>query len=440
MGAGDRRVQRLPDSLLRGIENRLRRNPERLAWTILLISFAICVGLAVGVPLGIRWLIINLTTPLQAVADVARNDVQVQSPFGQIRTIQAATTPGDGEVREGDVLRLSENAEAVLTVSDPRAGTTLCQIVLYPNSQLGLITLRAPRFSQSPNAYRLELRLESGRARINATFPLTRPVEATIFTPQAEVVLTEPGSYALEVGQGETQVAVIDGWARVEAQGQSVVLRQEQRTQVQANEPPPPQPLPAARNLIRDGNFTTPVLNSAWISYTQALKPPPGTAEVVNLGGRNVLRFRRQGEDHAETGIIQNIGNGDVRGFSTLRLHLLLQVLFQDVPVCGTLGSECPIMVELRYKDEQGTDRSWFQGFYYLDGPDPKYCVQCGGIQDDHRRVLQNVAVPYDSDNLMEVLTRNGLPKPARVLWLRIYASGHSFDAAVSEVELLAQE
>lgn len=418
----------------------MRSNPERLAWTILLISFAICVGLAVGVPVGIRWLIINLTTPLQAVADVARSDVQVQSPIGQIRTIQAATTPGDSEVREGDVLRLGENAEAVLTVSDPRAGTTLCQIVLYPNSQLGLITLRAPRFSQSPNAYRLEFRLESGRARINATFPLTRPVETTLLTPQAQVLLTEPGSYALEVGQGETQVAVIDGWARVEAQGQSVVLREEQRTQVRANEPPPPQPLPAARNLIRDGNFSDPVPNSAWISYTQALKPPPGTAEVVNLGGRNVLRFRRQGEDHAETGVVQTIENGDVRGFSTLRLHLLLQLLFQDVPVCGTLGSECPIMMELRYKDEQGTDRSWFQGFYYLDGPDPKYCVQCGGIQDDHRQVLQGIAVPYDSDNLMEVLARNGLPKPARVLWLRIYASGHNFDAAVSEVELLAQE
>lgn len=420
----------------------MRNNPERLAWSILILSFALCIGLAIGVPAGIRWLIVNLTTPLQVIADVTTNgELRIEYPStGQIQSVTARDRPTSVEVREGAILTVREDDQAVLTVSDSRAGTTLGQITLYPNSQLNLETLRAPRFSQSPNPYRLQLRLESGRVGISATFPPTRPVEASIRTPQAQITLVDTGRYSLDVGQDETQVAVIDrGGAYVEAQGQGVMLRQGQRTVVLHGDPPPATPLPAARNLVRDGSFANPLPNSAWVSYTQALRLPLGTAEVVNLGGRNALRLSRTGSDHAETGVIQDI-NSDVRGFSTLRLHLSVQLLFQDVPVCGTLGSECPIMVELRYKDEQGSDRSWFQGFYYLDGSDPKYCVQCGGTQADHRQVLQTISIPYDSDNLMEVLTEGGLPKPARVLWLRIYASGHSFDAAVSEVELLAQE
>ena len=33
----------------------MRRNPERLAWAVLLTSFFICIGLTVAVPLGIRY-------------------------------------------------------------------------------------------------------------------------------------------------------------------------------------------------------------------------------------------------------------------------------------------------------------------------------------------------------------------------------------------------
>ena len=43
----------------------------------------------------------------------------------------------------------------------------------------------------------------------------------------------------------------------------------------------------------------------------------------------------------------------------------------------------------------------------------------------------------YDSGNLMEELTE---APPALIKSLVIYASGHSFHAMVTEVELLAQE
>jgi hypothetical protein len=425
----------------------MRNSPERLAWTVLILSFTICVGLAIGVPAGIRWLIVNLTTPLAVCPDVTANELRIQYPGNPSQTLSAgaAVAPDEctasGIVREGAILTTADDDDqAVLTVSDLAAGTTLGRITLYPNSQISVITARAPRFSQSTNAYQLLFRLDSGRVGITASFPPTRSVQARIMTPQAQVALTDTGRYSLEVGGDETQVAVIDGgMLYVEAQSQRVTLEKGQRTIISDSQPLPTAPLPAARNLIQDGNFANTLPNPVWVSYTQALTPPQGTAEVARISGRNALHFSRTGVDHAETGVIQTIER-DVRPFSSLRLHLAVQVFSQSVPVCGTLGSECPIMVELRYKDELGADRSWFQGFYSLDGGDPKYCVQCGGTQSDHIRVVPTNPRPYDSPNLIEELTKGGLPEPARVLYLRIYASGHSFNAAVSEVELLAQE
>jgi hypothetical protein len=43
--------------------------------------------------------------------------------------------------------------------------------------------------------------------------------------------------------------------------------------------------------------------------------------------------------------------------------------------------------------------------------------------------------VTYDSENLMA-----SDPPPALIKSVTIYASGHTFDALVAEVELLAQE
>jgi len=425
----------------------MRQNPERLAWIVLLAAFAVCVGLAVGVPLGVRWLVFNLTRPLPVVTEVTQGTLLVQPPLGQLQSVSAPGRPN--EVREGTVLTTTrENGEAVLEILNPLVPTTtLSQIVLYPDSQLSLITLRTPRYSLSPNAHHLQFRLDRGRARITI-FPSARSIDARVSTPQTQVVLLEAGRYSLEVmnsgSQGDvTQISFLEGKAKVVWTPEySLVLQKEKRTLVDSNGVVAVQP--AERNLIRNGNFTEPLSSSTWISYTQTLDPQEdaGRAEVVNLGGRSVVRFSRQGGNHAETGVIQTIDNGDVRGFATLRLHLSVELFFQDVPVCGSLGSECPIMVELKYKDEQGTDRSWFQGFYYLasNGSDPAYCVQCSGVQTGHRQVPQAVAVPYDSDNLMQVLTQGGIPRPARILSLRIYASGHSFETAVGEVELLAQE
>jgi hypothetical protein len=98
---------------------------------------------------------------------------------------------------------------------------------------------------------------------------------------------------------------------------------------------------------------------------------------------------------------------------------------------CGYLGSECPIILRIDYKDEHGTDREWIHGFYSGE-PADDWPVNWWSEQ-----IQVGTWQPYNSGNLMDELAATS---PALIKSVTIYASGHSFQAMVTEVELLAQE
>ncbi|MEJ5249921.1 MAG: hypothetical protein WHS90_19265, partial [Caldilinea sp.] len=60
--------------------HRLRENPERLAWIVLLTSFAIFVTLAITVPLAIRHFIEIATVKQAAVLDPTQGTVLLYPP------------------------------------------------------------------------------------------------------------------------------------------------------------------------------------------------------------------------------------------------------------------------------------------------------------------------------------------------------------------------
>jgi hypothetical protein len=270
--------------------------------------------------------------------------------------------------------------------------------------------------------------------RVNVAGGGDRPIEATLTTPQGRTLLQE-GSYAFEVSNDETQVTVRDGLAQVSAQGATQDVSPQQRTVVKLNGPPSGI-LSPERNLVTNGNFRLP-LSGTWDTYNdlQNAREQPGTVTIQTVGGQRSAVFERQGAYHAETGIRQTI-NKNVRDFAALRLHFVARVFDQDVPVCGQAGSECPLMLRLDYKDQDGTDRTFLQGFYTRQdgsGANPTYNTTSGS-RNEHRRIPPNVAYTYDSANLMETL------KPAQITAITFYASGHSYRSSVAEVELLGEQ
>jgi hypothetical protein len=409
----------------------MRRNPERLAWTVLLIALAMCIGLAVSVPLAVGSFVNDSSETALLTLDVQQGTALV-SRAGSAEPVGVTTSLSN--LPEGSSIRADENVQALLTIRSPHDNSVLGTVQIYGSTDLGIARAQVPRFQMSTRPYAIELVTNIGRARVNVAGGDTRPIETTLTSPQARSTLQE-GSYAFEVSNDETQVTVRDGLAQVSAQGATQELGPQQRTVVKLNGPPSGV-LSPERNLVINGNFRLP-LSGTWEIYNDLQNPRerPGTVKAQTVGGQGSAVFERQGTYHAETGIRQLI-NRNVRDFASLRLHFVARLFDQDVPVCGQAGSECPLMLRLDYKDQDGTDRSFLQGFYARQdgsGANPTYNTTSGS-RNEHRRIPSNVAFTYDSANLMESL------KPSQITAITFYASGHSYRSSVAEVELLGEQ
>jgi hypothetical protein len=192
-------------------------------------------------------------------------------------------------------------------------------------------------------------------------------------------------------------------------------------------------PLPAVRNIVANGDFQNDL--NKWATYSQQSDPqqPAGSIGIVVNEGRRAVDFYRDGSNHAEVGIRQEI-DYDVQDFSSLELHIAIRVISEDIlgfGGCGYLGSECPIIIRMEYRDASGSESTWQHGFYI--GEPKSDWVTYGWAEPVQEGNWQT----YESGNLMEELSD---ASPAYIESLTIYASGHSFHGMVTEVELLAQE
>ncbi|CAG0936005.1 hypothetical protein TFLX_04866 [Thermoflexales bacterium] len=407
----------------------MRRNPERLAWTVLLISLFMCIGLAVSVPLTVGSIVNDSSETAAITLDVQRGTALV-SRAGVAEPIGVNTSLPN--VPEGASIRADENVQALLTIRSPQDNSILETVQIYGSTDLEIVRAQLPRFQMSARPHQIELLTNIGRVRVNIANS-SRPIEAVLITPQARTTLQE-GSYAFEVSNDETQLTVREGAAQISAQGKLQELSQQQRTVVKLNGPPSGV-LSPVRNLVSNGNFRVP-LSDTWDLYNdlQNTREREGTVTIQAVGGQRSAVFERRGFYHAATGMRQSI-NADVRGFTSLRLHFVVQILGQDVPVCGALGTECPMMFELEYKDQENNAAKFLQGFYAVpdaSGANPPYNLGSGN-REEHQRIPLNGAYTYEL-NLIETL------KPTQITSIKFYASGHTYHSSVAEVELLGEQ
>lgn len=403
----------------------LRKNPARLAWITLSSAFAIFCILAVSIPLGIRWYVINATQVHKTSLAAVRGTVQVQEPEADVRF--AVTTTKD-DVPEGSIITTDATSQAFVEFFEDST------LHLYNNTQVIIHKTQSPSFSLSSKPNTIVLEVTGGRVRIGVAPSLETPLNFLVQTPHAAVELEEDGSYPMEVSSEEFHLTVRDGRAKVMAMGKVVELGQGERTTVPIGREPLG-PLPAERDLIANGDFKEP-LTTGWEVYHEQDNPEEvsGKAEILIVGDRQAVRFWRMGKaaGHGETGIVQDI-NKDVRDFTSLELHISVRLLDQSLSGCGYRSSECPVMVRLDYKDLYGNDNFWTYGFYFKD-PIANWQIS------DGEKIPRFVWYPYESPNLMEEL---GDVKPAlitSITSIRIYASGWDYQSMVSQVQLLAKE
>jgi hypothetical protein len=404
----------------------MRKNPERLAWAILLMSFFICIGSIIAVPLVARSFVLFSLEKQNVSLEVERGPVRVTwagrgepIAIAEQRDAIPERTIVTTDLTEGRLVMHAPQKDAPVVTS----------IQLYDNTKVVLSSARSPRFSISQLPHRVALEVRTGRVRINVSGTEDRPTTTEVQTPHGAITLAE-GSYEVKVNS-TTEVTVRQGQAKLHVGQQEMLLVPNQRAAMSDGKVG--EPLPAVRNLITNGDFQT-ELND-WATYSRQADPeqPAGNIGIVANEGRRVVDFYRDGSNHAEVGIHQEI-DYDVRDFTSLELHLAVRILSEDIggfEGCGSLGSECPIIIRIDYEDVYGSESELLYGFYIGEPQDGWLTYEWADP------VREGSWQTYDSGNLMAELA--GTP-PALIKSVTIYASGHSFHAMVTEVELLAQE
>jgi len=412
----------------------MSNSPERLAWVILLGSFVACIATAVLTPLSARWYVRNATATQDLSLQIHRGPLSVVRA-GRGRPVSVADDTDD--VLEGSKIAAPNGTSGQILIQPADGGgpAPITTIQLYDETELTLASARSPRFRNSPLPHRMSLEMETGRVRINVFGRSERPTVVHVETAHGSVTLHE-GSYEVKINS-VTEATVRYGEAELTNHaGETLVLGPQERALVGTQTIDGP--LPAARNLVENGSFQEP-LEYGWDSYAEQADPkqPSGRVEIaeITMGNeeRRVAEFYRNAVNHAEVGIRQEISY-DVRDFSSVELYMAVRIVSENIlglGGCGSMGSECPIIVRLDYKDIHGNDREWLRGLYIGEPADG------WPIHGWHERVEPGTWQPFSTGNLMEELSET---PPASIKSIRIYASGHSFHAQVTDVELLAQE
>ncbi len=421
----------------------MRENPERIAWIVLWSAFGIFILLLVSTPYLVYTTLTNSERVLSVSATLTSGIVLLNHDPNS--PPEALINIADN-VRENTRFETSPASQTAIVFNTPNGSPpdTLGTLQLYGDTEATLRIMRTPRFDFSTRNHRLIIELQRGRARIDLVENGGRLVEVTIETPQASITLDRSGSYSLEVNSAETQVTVREGIATVTAQGNSLTLGREERTYVRTDSAPAGVQS-GTRNLITNGDFQAP-LSNGWTVFQNRSAPDakPGELETLNHSGRQALHFARFDNNWAELGIRQEL-NRDVRDYESLKLQLAVWLAEHSLYNCGSLGSECPVMVRLEYTDNSGTAREWLQGFFYntppfnIDPPVPTRCVTCPPPSGEHQLVQRGVWFFYDSPELLSAIREVGF-EVVRLDAITIYASGHNFESYVAEVALLAQE
>jgi len=410
----------------------MRENSERLAWTVLLASFVVFCLLVVSIPLSIQRYLVTATKSYPARVTAYYGAVLVNTGRGGDPTA-IQTDESNREVQEGTTLTTQPSSEAFVRLFEDSS------FQVWNSTQVTILEARSPRFSSSPHATRIVVVVESGRVILGvAPESGERRRHFEVRTPHGVIRLQE-GNYSVSVTQTETEVSVRTvravGQATLEAANERVTLQLGERGRI-TGEQPPEGPLPGQHNLLVNGDFQQP-LSTGWIVWESHDKKEeePGSVSVEAVSERQVVHFVRRGgnQQHAENGIRQEL-NIDVRNMSALQIHLNVKLIYQSLSGGGWLSSEFPLMVRLRYRDANGSEREWLRGFYYANWENRSV-----NDQEANRGMLipQNIWRPFESENLMLTL---GDQKPAHLISLAVYASGHDYESMVSDVGVLVKE
>jgi hypothetical protein len=403
-------------------QHAVRAHPERTAWIVVWCAFAVLVLLVVCVPLGVRRFLLFSTVTHPPELRMSEGTAVVDNPATGSQF--AVTKDETRTIPMGSVINLQPWSRADVSFFD---GSSLH---ILPGSRVAVERVEGPRFSMGVRPNAIHLRAVSGRVKIVTTAPswaggLGLVLRLPLF--DAEVSIRGDGVYGVEIEPDGVEVFANRGSAIVTSSGKSVQLTAPERTRVEAGRPPAP-PIADARELIVNGSFAEP-LEPVWTVFNDQGHDGGdvgGTAVRMVHEGLPAVRFFRtgSGRNHCQTVLEQVIDRDLPDPISSLVVRANLKLIHQSLSGGGSLGSEYPLMIRLRYRDIYDSENEWVQAFYY-ENP---HGNPVGSALEYSRDTWQL----FESGNLLESLD----PTPHRLLWLQVYASGWDYESMIRWVSV----
>jgi hypothetical protein len=391
------------------------RNAEHLAWTVLVSAFCVFVLMLVAIPKAIDWYYAAAMTERPVRLQVLHGTALWLPPGAR----QEVNADGQSTLSEGDQIRTAANSEVLLSFFD---GTN---VRLWPNTIVRILRTSSSTYRAADTE--VVLAQDQGHARYNVALPATASRQFEVQTPSASSLLRE-GSYKIEATADHTEVTVASGSATVSGGQRAVEVLTGEWTQVVGGGAPS-RPTSDLHNLVVNGDFSQGL--SGWQPGNRDVEDNvQGDVGIRAEDNRTFAEFVREGSDkHAETFLHQALDQ-DVTDYDVLKFNFQLRVLAQSLPGGGTLGSEFPIIVRIHYRDANGSENTWYHGFY-LEPGSPSSPLPAIANADG---VTQNLWTD-ESFNLLDPNVVN--PRPAEILWIEVAASGHAYQSDVAAVQLM---
>ncbi len=419
-------------------------NPDQMAWGVLLIAFGIFCIVCALLTVGIHYFLFQSTVNMQVVLTVGRGTAIVT----ESDLVEQAVRLYREVLNNTNVSIPSESQSTILFTDQQQNRRLIAAVTLFSDSTITLLDAQRPRFDWSSGQYNIDLGSFNGRLDIFVTERLGRDFRMTLRTAGgAQVYVAGSGHYILSANDSQVRVINRDGIAALVSPLQprdGLSIPANQQGIIYANNTVSLSP--AYVNLLQNSSFSESRQNSRiptiWECSNTADEPPLGFLNTELVDERLVLRLIRadNASSHGQTGCSQGLDPAsrgfDVTAYDQLFIRANFQVNSQSLSVCGIRGSECPLMLRMDYIDINGNAQNWFHGFYAYANPSDDYPLSCESCALTHERVNMGMWYTYVSDNLFTSFRPD--QRPAVILSVQFYASGHQYDVYLSEIALLA--
>ena len=430
-------------------------SPERLAWGVLLISFAIFCFICAASTLGVYYFMFDSSLSLQATLNVGRGTVGVTEGG---RTPQAVS--GARGIEHHTIVQTDSAdywSQANIDFIDPNHNQVIASLVVRHDSSIELQNARRPRFDWSNVNYEVSFGNLTGQVDLFVFDTTDRPLDVDFSMANGtEIRINSPGRYLLESVDGEIRLT---NWT-----GQAVLIAPDRVSAVS---------IPAGQiglvdlegqilrynapiNFLENGDLTTsgmtqpqagvivndPVAGRWSCTHRPNTNLPLGNYfSDLSPDGRDAFRLVRGGgaTTNAQTSCEYSFPEGlDISNYNFIALQAAFYLKYHSVNGCGEQGSECPMMFKIQYTDVNGIAREWIHGVYYLpfESAQNNWKRRCDTCISDNIRINSDTWYIYNSDNLFNVIPPDQTPQVInRVIF---FAEGHQYDVYIDEIALIA--